>query len=284
MEKIEFGSSGHMSTRLIFGAAAFWDCDQATVDKTMDLVLGSGINHIDTAADYNRSETLLGDWISRNGRPPCFIATKTGKRTKREALEEIQRSLERLRLDSVDLIQLHNLVDPQEWERAFGEGGALEAAVEAKRQGLARHIGVTGHGIETPAVHLRALARFPFESVLFPYNYLMMRKPGYASAVKTLLDECRKKRVAVQTIKAIAAGDWGDLPKTRNTWYRPLESAGDIALAIAWSLGEPGLFVNSAAEPDLLPQIIVAAETQRKRPPDSEMEAMRIRLGMSALF
>ena len=171
--KQPFGSTGHDSTRTIFGAAALWGASEEDGERALDVVLRHGVNHIDTAATYGRSERRVGAWMPRH-RGAFFLATKTGERTYEKARDQIRHSLERLQTDHVDLIQLHNLVDPAEWDTALGPGGALEAAVEARAQGLARFIGVTGHGVTVAAMHLRSLERFPFDSVLLPYNYVMM--------------------------------------------------------------------------------------------------------------
>jgi aryl-alcohol dehydrogenase-like predicted oxidoreductase len=166
-----FGSTGHESTRTIFGAAALGSVTQEVADRTLDLLVERGVNHIDTAASYGDSELRLAPWLARN-RDSVFLATKTGERSRKDAREEIRRSLDRLGVDRVDLIQLHNLVDVIEWETALREGGALEAAVEARDEGLVRFIGVTGHGLTVPAMHRRSLERFAFDSVLLPYSYV----------------------------------------------------------------------------------------------------------------
>src|SRR5262245_45867189 len=175
-----FGRTGHMSTRTIFGAAALGGVTQEEADRTLELLLRYGINHIDTAASYGESELRIGPWMGQY-RKQMFLATKTGKRTYQEARDEFHRSLERLRVDQVDLLQLHNLVDPQEWETALGPGGALEAAIEARDQGLVRYIGVTGHGITIAAMHKRSLERFAFDSVLLPYSFVLMQQSPIAA-------------------------------------------------------------------------------------------------------
>ena len=162
IEKLSFGRTGHMSTRTLFGAAAFSQVTQAEADRTLEVLLEYGINHIDTAASYGDSELRIGPWMPQH-RQHFFLATKTGERTYQKARAEFHRSLERLQVDQVDLLQLHNLVDPQEWEVAMGPGGALEAAIEAREQGLVRFLGVTGHGLTIAEMHKRSLERFNFE-------------------------------------------------------------------------------------------------------------------------
>src|SRR2546421_9153670 len=187
-----FGRTGHISSRAILGAAAFGQVTQDEADASLDLALSYGVNHVDTAASYGESEQRIGDWVRRHGQP-FFLATKTGERTAAKAREEFHRSLERLRVHRVDLLQLHCLVDPQEWETALGPAGALEAAIEAREQGLARFIGVTGHGVTVAAMHKRALERFDFDSVLLPYSYVLARNAEYLADFKPLMAGCRER-------------------------------------------------------------------------------------------
>jgi len=283
IERQVFGRSGHQSTRLILGAAAFAQVTQAETDAAMELVSAYGINHIDVAASYGQAETRLGDWIGRHGRP-SFLATKTGERTADRAREEIHRSLKRLRVDQVDLIQLHNLADPQEWEIALGAGGALEAAVEAREQGLVRYIGITGHGWTIPAMHRRALERFDFDSVLLPFSYVMMQNAGYRADFEALMAVCQTRKVAVQTIKSIVQTPWGDEPHTRATWYKPLEDEAAIDRAVHWVLGRPGIFLNTVGDIHVLPKVLEAAKRYTVPPSDEEMEAQVTQWKMSPLF
>jgi aryl-alcohol dehydrogenase-like predicted oxidoreductase len=278
-----FGRTGHMSTRIIFGAAAFYNVTQEEADRTMELLLQYGINHIDTAASYGDSELRLGPWMARY-RKDFFLATKTGERTYPKAREEIHRSLGRLRVDHVDLLQLHYLVDPKEWEIAMGSGGALEAAVEAQEQGLVRFIGVTGHDVSVAAMHLRSLERFGFDSVLLPYNYLMMQNLRYAADFEKLLAACRERNVAVQTIKSLARDRWDDRPRIRATWYEPLEEQADIDKAVHWVLGRPGIFLNTAGDIHLLPRVLDAASRFQVPPSEAEMQALVVKWDMRPLF
>lgn len=283
IDRQPFGRSGHLSTRLILGAAAFAKVTQAETDTALELAMTHGINHVDTAASYGEAEVRLGDWISRHGRP-FFLATKTGERTAARAREEIHRSLERLRVDQVDLIQLHNLAEPQEWEIALGAGGALEAAIDAREQGLVRFIGITGHGWSIAAMHRRALERFDFDSVLLPYSYLMMKNARYRADVEALLRVCRARSVAVQTIKSLVRTPWGDKPRTRATWYRPLEDQAAIERAVQWVLGHPGLFLNTVGDIHLLPKVLEAARCYDAQPSEEEMEDLVARLKMEPLW
>ncbi len=278
-----FGSTGHQSTRTIFGAAALGRAQDEDAAPVLELLLEHGINHIDTAAMYGRSERRVGTWMDRH-RDDFFLATKTGERTYQAARDQFHHSLERLRVDSVDLLQLHNLVDPAEWETALGPGGALEAAVEAREQGLVRFIGVTGHGTTVAAMHLRSLERFPFDSVLLPYNVPMMQNAQYASDFEALSSVCTERGVAVQTIKGITLRPWEEREHSHDTWYEPLSDQADIDLAVSWVLGRPNVFLNTAADMSLLPSVFDAASRASDRPSDSEMEALVERRSMAPLF
>ena len=278
-----FGRSGHLSSRILLGAAAFSAVTQAEADASLELALTFGVNHVDVAASYGEAELRIGNWISRHGKP-FFLATKTGERTVNKAREEIHRSLERLQVAQVDLLQLHNLVDPQEWETALGPGGALEAAIEARQQGLVRFIGITGHGLTAAAMHRRALERFDFDSVLLPFSYLMAQYEQYHSDFLRLFDMCQSRNVATQTIKSIVHTPWGKHEPTRATWYRPLEKQADIDQAVHWVLGHTGLFLNSVGDVHILPRVLDAANRFITPPTDDEMQAMTDKLGMQPLF
>jgi aryl-alcohol dehydrogenase-like predicted oxidoreductase len=271
--KQPFGRTGHMSTRTIFGSAALWVLSQSKADRTLGVLQYYGINHIDTAASYGDAELRIGPWMAQQ-RDEFFLATKTDKRTYQEAWEQIRLSLERLQVDHVDLLQLHNLVDPDEWEVAMGPDGALKAVVEARDQGLTRFIGVTGHGVVAPAMHLRSLERFDFDSVLLPLNYVMMQNAQYAADFESLLDVCRERDVAVQTIKSIAKGEWGKKTHTRTVWYEPLEDQVSIDKAVQWVLGWPDVFLNTAGDVNLLPKVLDAATRFKAAPPDEEMQEL----------
>jgi aryl-alcohol dehydrogenase-like predicted oxidoreductase len=261
---LPFGGTGHESTRVIFGAAALMRASQDEADRGLEVLLGHGINHIDTAASYGDAELRIGPWMDRHRRD-FFLATKTGQRSYAAARDEIHRSLDRLRVDRVDLIQLHNLVDPIEWDQALNPGGALEAALEAREQGLARFIGVTGHGTAIAAVHRRSLERFDFDSVLLPYSYVLMQEPKYAQDFEALLALCQERNVAVQTIKSIARRPWPTPEHNTTTWYEPLTAQEDIDDAVWWVLDRPGIFLNTASDLGLLPKIIDAAERHAER-------------------
>jgi aryl-alcohol dehydrogenase-like predicted oxidoreductase len=283
IERRPFGRTGHRSTVTVFGGAALAQVDQAAGDRALELLLRYGVNHIDTAARYGDSELRIGPWMARH-RKDFFLATKTGSRTAREAREDIHRSLERLRVDHVDLIQLHSLWHPDDWDRTMGPGGALEAAIEAREQGLARFIGVTGHGWTIAAMHRRSLARFDFDAVLLPFNFFMARNERYRQSFEETLAICRERSVAVQVIKSIARGPWGIADRTHTTWYQPLEAQADIDRAVHWILGLPGIFINTVGDLTLLPRVLDAASRFERRPADEEMTAMLGSARMTSLF
>jgi aryl-alcohol dehydrogenase-like predicted oxidoreductase len=279
-----FGRTGHQSTRTIFGAAALSKVERSVADRALALVLERGVNHIDTAASYGDSETLLGPWIAEH-RSGLFLATKTGERRAAAARDELHRSLERLRTDHVDLLQLHNLVDEREWEVALGPGGALEAAIAAREEGLVRFIGVTGHGVEVAERHRASLERFPFDSVLLPYSFILMRDPGYARSFEALARTCRERGVALQTIKALTRRPWGAVPRgDAPTWYEPLRDEASIGLAVHWVLGRPDAFLNTVGDVDLLPFVFDAAASFEARPTDEAMRALIDEHAMEPLF
>ncbi len=280
-----FGRSGHLSTRTIFGAAALSHVTREVADRTLDVLLQYGVNHIDVAASYGdgTAEQNLAPWLAQH-RAHFYLATKTGARKAREAKEDLHRSLERMGVDYVDLWQLHNLADPIEWDNALSPGGAIEAAIEAKRQGLVRAIGVTGHGLQIAATHRRSLERFDFDSVLLPYNYITMRNTYYAENFNALLATCQQHNTAVQTIKSIAYRPWMGRERTASVWYEPLQDQQDIDRAVHWVLSRPGIFLNTAGDVNLLPKILDAASRFQTGPSDEEMQGMTEQLGVVPLF
>ena len=281
--RLAFGSTGHQSSRVIFGAAAFWKANARVEALALDLLVKHGINHIDVAASYGEAEDHVGVWMERH-RDEFFLATKTGERSYEGAWAELQRSLQRLRVDTIDLWQLHNLVDEDEWSEAMGEVGALKAAIEARDQGLVRFIGVTGHGVTVAALHRRSLERFPFDSVLLPLNYTMLQNPAYSADYAELVEMCRQRGVAVQTIKSLAVGDWGEKERTTRTWYEALSEQADVDLAVHWVLGHEEVFLNSSSDLGLLEKIVDAAERYEGSPAGADIEAMASRTAMSPLF
>jgi aryl-alcohol dehydrogenase-like predicted oxidoreductase len=278
-----FGRTGHSSSRMIFGAAALGRMGQEKADQILPLLLAAGVNHIDTAASYGESELRLAPWLTTH-RDDFFLATKTGERTGDGARAELERSLVRLGVDSVDLIQLHNLVEPDEWELAHGPGGAVEALSKARDEGLVRFIGVTGHGTRIAGMHLRSLERFPFDSVLLPYNLLMLDNPVYHYDVAALLEHCANGQVAVQTIKAVARRRWAEDPFSHYSWYEPLADAEAISRAARYVLANDQLFLNTTSDARLLPTLLSVGQGTLEAPLESDLRIDIETYGMVALF
>lgn len=284
MEKMAFGNTGHQSTRILFGAAAFYDVDQLTADKCMEQVIEGGINHIDTAASYGKSEERLGPWMKQH-RDKFFLATKTEQRSKEGALEELYKSLDKLHTDHIDLWQMHLLIDEEHWQQTYGEGGALEAFIEAKEKGLVKHLGITGHELIVPKMHLRSLEQYDFESVLLPYNYALMQIPEYKKDFHTLRDIAIEKNLAFQCIKSICRGPWGETKQNYSTWYRPFDKQEEIDTLIGYVLQLGNSFVNSAAEVKIFPKILKAAGSYNPNFDYTEdMKKLANESGMKSLF
>ena len=283
IEKRPFGRTGHLSSVALFGAAALKSVSQAQADRTLEVLLKYGVNHIDTAPRYGDAELRIGPWMARH-RGDFFLATKTDQRTYTTARAQLHRSLERLQVEQIDLIQLHALYHPDEWEITLGPGGALEALLEARDQGLVRFIGVTGHGWTIAAMHLRSLQRFDFDSVLLPYNYVMMQNERYRDEFEALMRICQQRQVAVQTIKAIARGPWATTQPNYNTWYQPLDSQADIDTAVHWVMAHEDVFLNTVGDVELLPKVLDAANRYQSQPSHEIMDNLLKNQTMTSLF
>src|SRR5258708_31785148 len=278
-----FGRTGHDSTRMIFGGAALGRVSQDVADRSLDVLLEHGINHIDVAAGYGEAELRVAPWLKKHP-GHFFLATKTGGRSYDDAKRQIHLSLERMGVERVDLIQLHSLADPIEWDIALSPKGALEACVEAREQGLVRFIGVTGHGTQIAAMHLRSLERFDFDSVLLPYSYIMMQDPHYAAAFERVAGGFAERNVAGLTIKSIARRPWWGRERTRATWYEPFDEQTDIDAAVHWVLARPGIFVATVGDIRLLPKVLDAASRFTSAPDDATMREQCARLVTLPLF
>ena len=280
-----FGRTGHQSSRVIFGAAALGRMRQERADELLPLLRQHGVNHLDTAASYGDSELRLAPWL-REHRNEFFLATKTGERTGDGARAELERSLQRLGVDHVDLIQLHNLVELDEWATAHGPGGAVTALAKARDEGLVRFIGVTGHGLRIADMHRRSLERFDFDSVLLPFGFVQLGNADYRADVDALLALCAERQVAVQTIKAIARRRWADDNEPHYSWYQPLTDDDAIARAVHFVLSHSQLFLNTTSDARLLPTVLAAATTTASagRPSDADLDADVVAHVMRPLF
>lgn len=278
-----FGNTGHESSRTIFGAASLASVTQDEADRTLDRLFKYGINHIDTAASYGDSELRIGFWM-KNHRKDFFLATKTEKRTYQEAKEELHRSLDYLKVGSIDLWQMHLLVNPEEWNIALHSGGVIDAFIEAKEQGLTRFLGVTGHGVTAPSMHLRSLEKFDFDSILLPYNYIMMQNPNYSTEFDNLIKLCAERNVAVQTIKSLAKGPLGNKVSKHAVWYDPLDDDEAIEHAVKWVLGNEQVFLNTVGDIRLLVKVLEVASNFDIMPNDDIMRADLKKYGITPLF
>ena len=284
IDQADFGRTGHRSSRVIFGAAALSRVTQARADEVLPMLLEFGVNHLDTAAGYGDSELRLAPWLASH-REEFFVATKTGDRDGAGARASLERSLTRLGVDHVDLVQLHNLVEPDEWEQAHGPDGAVAALARARDEGLTRFVGVTGHGLRIAGMHLRSLERFDFDSVLLPYNHPLLADAGYRADVESLLTVCSERRVAVQTIKSVARRRWpADTEGSRFSWYEPLPDGESLARAVRFVLAHRQLFLNSSSDLRLLRPILEAATAGGPAPSDEDLQRDAEELRIEPLF
>jgi len=263
------GRTGHLSSVLIYGGAALADVDQDTADRSLQEALDAGVNHIDVAADYGDAEVRVGATLP-TFRDRVFLATKTGRRDEEGAWAEINRSLERLSTDHVDLIQLHAVGDLADLDRATGPGGALAAAARARSEGLAGAVGITGHGTAAAATHLEALRRYPFDTVLTPLNPVLWRDPAFRSAYGALVDEVRRQLVGLMTIKTVARRNWPDDGRPYTTWYEPLDDAQQVRAAVSWVLAHEEVTGLAMVGDVRLVPLLVAAEQDRMDPAEAD--------------
>jgi aryl-alcohol dehydrogenase-like predicted oxidoreductase len=254
-----FGRTGHISTVAIFGGAAFWEISQVQADRVMELVIAAGVNHIDVAPSYGQAEQHIGPWMRRE-RGRFFLGCKTMERTRAGAWDELQKSLKRLQCETFDLYQLHAITSFEELDAVTAPGGALEALVEARQAGLIRHIGITGHGVNAPAIYLEALQRFDFDSVTFPLNFVQAGNSKYYREAEELIHQCQVKDVGVMVIKSITKGPWGDKEKTHTTWYEPFTEMEEIQRAVNFVLSHAVTGICTAGDIRLLPLVLKACE------------------------
>ncbi|MDX6365079.1 MAG: hypothetical protein QOK30_155 [Nocardioidaceae bacterium] len=270
METRRLGRLGHQSSVLIYGGAALGDVSQDVADRSVQEALDGGINHFDVAADYGDAELRLGSVMAAM-RSRIFLATKTGERDGEAAWAQINASLERLRTDSVDLLQLHAVCDFDDLDRATRTGGALESAVRAQEEGLVGAVGITGHTHQAPAVHLKALRRYPFATVLTPLNPVLWRDEQYRADYQALVAEVQRQDAGLMTIKTVSRRNWpvpDDQPYT--TWYEPFDDQQRITAAVSWVLAHDEITGIPTAGDVRLLGMLLNAERDRISPQDAE--------------
>jgi aryl-alcohol dehydrogenase-like predicted oxidoreductase len=284
MEKRRLGRTGHLSTVMVFGTAAFWEIEQDAADKISDMVLAAGINHIDVAPSYGQAEIRVGPWLEAH-RDKFFLGCKTGERGKEDAWAELQQSLKNLRTDSFNLYQLHAITNISELDKVTSPGGALDALVQAREQGLTKYLGITGHGMHSPATFSIALDRFDFDTVMFPIYPTLFADVNYRSDTLGLLKKCAERDVGVMIIKSIAKEPWGDREKTRNTWYVPYEKQQEITKAVHFVLSQPAVTaIASAGDVNILPMVINAAESFQPVNADEQQALIEERQELETIF
>ena len=286
IQKTPFGNTGHLSARIIFGAAALGGMRQDKADSVLEMITKRGLNHFDCAASYGDAELRLAPYL-QDHRNDVFLATKTGRRSGAGAREELEKSLERMGVDHIDMVQLHNLVEDDEWKRAHAPGGAVEALAAARDEGLISHVGVTGHGLRIAGMHLRSLQAFDFASILLPINFILLDNPAYRMDVEALLALCAERGVAVQTIKSIARGRWADGEVSgpgKFSWYDPLTDPEPIDRAVRYVLSNEQFFLNTTSDARKLPVIVEAASSDLTAPTPDEMRADIEAEGITPLF
>lgn len=254
-----FGRTGHQSTIVIFGAYAVGQISQSEADAVIESVLAHGVNHIDVAPSYHAAELRLGPWLERH-RDRFFLGGKTMERTGRGVREELERSLERLRVARLDLYQLHAVETMEQLAACLGPGGALEAILQAREEGLTRYIGITSHGLQAPAVEVAALERFDLDSVLFPLNFKLWSNDAYRRDAETLLGLARTRDVGTMVIKSLVRGPWGDRAPSYHTWYEPFDEPPAMERALRFALSQAVTGIISAGDARLLPAILDLAE------------------------
>ncbi len=267
------GRTDHMSSVAIFGSFALGWIDQDQSDALMEQVVAAGVNHIDVAPSYGEAELRLGPWMAQ-ARERFFLACKTMERTREGAAAEMRVSLARLRSDAFDLYQIHAITTQEELDAVTSPGGALEALVEAREAGLTRYIGITGHGMESPALFHEALRRFDFDTVMFPVNFIMWAGPAYRAAAEALLAECRARDVGVMGIKTLARQPWGERPHTYSVWYEPFDDLAHMRQCVNFTLSQDITALCTTGDPVILPHLLVACAQFEPMSAEEQAELM----------
>lgn len=283
MEKRRFGRTNHMSTLAVFGGVALGQIDQPMADKVVQQVLDAGVNHIDIAPSYGEAESRLGPWMPRI-RDNFFLGCKTMQRTKHGAIQEFNESMERLQVDAFDLYQLHAVTTMEELDQCTQTGGSLEGVIEMREKGLTRFIGITGHGMQTPAIFIEALQRFDFDTVLFPIFPALFANEDYRSQALALLDLCEEKDVGVMTIKAIAKGPWGDREPHYHTWYIPFDDQETIQTNVNFSLSHKLTHICTVGEYRIIGKVLTACEHFEPMDVDAQQELVKEQSELEIFF
>ncbi len=283
MEQRKLGRTGHMSTVIIMGTAAFWSIDQQGANEALDLILASGINHIDVAPQYGNAEEVTGPWLEAH-RDRFFLGCKTLERRRDAAMIELNRSLKRLHTDVFDLYQMHAVCTLEDLDAALGRGGVIETMTAARDQGKVRYLGITSHGMLAPVVQLAALERFDFDTVMLPINARLFANADYRRDAERLLALCQQRDVGVMAIKSVAKGPWAGREKTYNPWYEPYDVQQDIADSVRFVLSQPVTGLPSAADVRLLPALIQAAENFTPMSADEQQALIAARAADALIF
>jgi aryl-alcohol dehydrogenase-like predicted oxidoreductase len=279
MEHRRLGRLGRENSVLIFGGAALSEVSAEEADRAISRALEAGVDHFDTAADYGDSELHYGRWMPEI-RDRIFLSTKTGRRDKDAARREIEASLERLRVDRVDLIQLHAVNDLEDLDRATRSGGSLEAAIQTRDEGLVGAVGITGHGHEAPATHREALRRYPFDTVLTPWNYVLSADEDYRRDFEALVEEVKRQDAGLMTIKTISRRNWSEgnplEGQRRATWYEPFEEQEYVSAAVSFVLARQEITgIPIVGDVGLIEPMI---EAEKRRMPPEEAKAVLSRV------
>ncbi len=283
MQKRRLGRTGHESSVVVFGAAALGEVTQAEAEGALDLAIAKGVNHIDVAPSYGEAELRLGPWLA-NHRGDFFIGCKTMERSRQGAWEELQRSLQRLGLQSLDLYQLHAVREMEELDEALRPGGAIEALIEAREKGLVRWLGITGHGYHAPAVHASALERFDFDTVMTPLNFILWADTTFRSNAERLLGLAADRDVGVMAIKALTKAPWGDRPQTYQTWYEPFDEPDPVERSVRFALSQRVAAFTSPGDVRLLPMVLAAAGSFRPMTAEEQQSLMATAGAYPSLF
>jgi aryl-alcohol dehydrogenase-like predicted oxidoreductase len=283
MQTRRLGRTGHHSSLMIFGGYAFSNCTQAEADAMMDQLMARGINHLDVAPSYGTAESRLGPWLAHH-RDEVFLGCKTMERTKDGAWAELRRSLAGLHAGQFDLYQFHAVCTMDDLDAVFAPGGALEAVLEARDQGLIKYIGITGHGYDAPVVHARALERFDFDTVMTPLNFVQYADATFRRNFDHLVGMAQARDVGVMVIKAVTKGPWNDRQPAYNTWYEPFDTPVGVDSAVRFALSHPVTGFCSPGDLRLLPMALDAADRFTPMPEGEQAVLMATAAELSPLF